>query len=76
VLKEGARGWLSPRYNCLLTAQKSWLGVPLHKYRTYPKLLKINSEKLMEKLLKDTNRRYFFSETTNSLIYYYLIMLD
>jgi hypothetical protein len=70
VLKEGARGWLSPRNNCLLTAQKSWLGVPLHKCRTHPKLLKINSEKLIEKVLNDTYRKYIFSETTNSLILY------
>jgi hypothetical protein len=54
----GARGWLSPRYNCLLTAQKSWSGVPLHKCRTHPKLLKMNSEKLTEALLKDTSNRY------------------
>jgi hypothetical protein len=56
VLKEGARGWLSPGYNYLLTAQKSWSGLPLHKRRTHSKLL--NSDKLIETLLNDTSRRY------------------
>jgi len=70
VLKEGARGWLSPWYNCLLTAQKSWSRVPLHKCRTHPKLLKVNSEKLTETLLNDTNKKSFFSERKKSLIFY------
>jgi len=30
----------------------------LHKCRTHPKLLKMNSKKLTEKLLNDTSRRY------------------
>jgi hypothetical protein len=95
--------------------------VLLNKCRTHPKLLKINSEKLIEKLLNETSRRYhrkfrpkqitqgtkalqiwhnfdcwtrvtvyyvfqdhicsicgvfqyFFSETTNSLIFYYCLI--
>ena len=46
------------------------MGVPLHKCRTHQKLLKMNSEKLTEKLLNDKSKRYFFTETTNSLIFF------